>query len=381
MSTDPRPGSSRSPHPARLARPARAEPPPPAPRPLVVTADERLLDDLLRLTAVAGVAPEVQSDPGAAARPWRRAPLILVGADLAEPLAALGLPHRDEVVLVSGDLDDASVWQRAVEIGAQHVAVLPDGEPWLIERLADIGDARGGPGAVITVVGGRGGAGASVLAAALAITARRRGRRVMLVDGDPFGGGLDLLLGGEHASGLRWPDLAATSGRVDARALYDSLPRVDDLSLLSWDRSEYVSVPAGQMREILAAARRACDLTVVDLPRRLDAATHEALEAATRTLLIVPAEIRATVAAARVAAVLGAVGAQVEVVVRGPAPSGLPASTIASSLGLPLAGELAAEPHLAEALERGEPPARRGRGPLAEFCGRFLDDLAPAALR
>lgn len=375
MSTVPRPGSSRSP------RPTRRGPAPAPPRPLVVTADERLLDDLLRLTAVAGVAPEVQTDPGAAARPWRRAPLILVGADLADPLAALGLPHREEVVLVSGDLDDASVWQRAVAVGAQHVAVLPDGEPWLIERLADVGDARGGPGAVVAVVGGRGGAGASVLSAALAVTARRRGGRVMLVDGDPLGGGLDLLLGGEHTSGLRWPDLAATAGRVDADALYDSLPRVDDLSLLSWDRSECLSVPPGQMREILAAARRGCDLTVVDLPRRLDAATHEALEAATRILLVVPAEIRATAAAARVVAVLGTVGAQLEVVVRGPAPSGLPATTIASSLGLRLAGELAAEPHLAEALERGEPPARRGRGPLAQFCEQFLDDLAPAVLR
>jgi hypothetical protein len=64
-------------------------------------------------------------------------------------------------------------------------------------------------------------------------------------------------------------------------------------------------------------------------------------------------------------------------VVRGPAPSGLSATLIASSLGLPLAGYLPAEPKLAEALERGEPPAHRGRGPLARFCGAVLDEVLP----
>jgi secretion/DNA translocation related CpaE-like protein len=369
-----------------------------SPRPLVATGDEELLDELLRLTAVAGLVPEVAPDAGSAARHWRRAPLVLVGSDLAESLAALDLPARHEVVLVSTDLDDASVWQRAVEAGAQHVALLPDGETWLVEQLTAVAQDRGGPGAVVAVLGGRGGAGASVLATALAITARRRGDRVLLVDGDPLGGGLDLLLGGEHARGLRWPDLAETRGRVDSRALYDALPRVDELSLLSWDRSDGVAIAPGAMAELLAAGRRGCDLTVVDLPRRLDAAAREALAVACRTLLVVPAEIRATAAAARVAAALaagwpegwpsgavttgpgapGSGGGELQLVVRGPAPSGLPAKVIADSLGLPLAGELAAEPHLAEDLERGDPPARRGRGPLAEFCDRFLDELFPA---
>jgi hypothetical protein len=40
-----------------------------------------------------------------------------------------------------------------------------------------------------------------------------------------------------------------------------------------------------------------------------------------------------------------------------------------------LAGFLRPEPGLAAALERGEPPGRRGR-PLAAFCGRLLDTLA-----
>ena len=61
-------------------------------------------------------------------------------------------------------------------------------------------------GAAVAVVGGCGGAGASVLAAALAVTAVRHGGRALLVDCDPLGGGLDLVLGAEHVAGLRWPD-------------------------------------------------------------------------------------------------------------------------------------------------------------------------------
>src|SRR5450759_3038179 len=65
----------------------------------------------------------------------------------------------------------------------------------------------------------------------------------------------------------------------------------------------------------------------------------------------------------------------VRVVVRGPAPAGLDADVIAASLDLRLAGQLRPEPGLAAALERGEPPARRGSGPLSRLCGRLLDEL------
>ena len=60
---------------------------------------------------------------------------------------------------------------------------------------------------------------------------------------------------------------------------------------------------------------------------------------------------------------------------RGPAPAGLRSADLATALELPLAGVLRAEPRLAGALERGDIPAASGRGPLAEFCRRFLADL------
>lgn len=343
-------------------------------RPLLVTGDEVLLDDLLRLTTVSALTPDVAGDPGAATRRWLAAPLVLVGTDLADAVAAASPPRRPGVLLVGRDLDDATVWRKAVAVGAEHVVLLPDGESWLVDRLTDV--AEGGTEAcTIAVVGGRGGAGATVLAASLAVASVRRGTRTMLVDGDPLGGGIDLVVGGEDRAGLRWPDLVATRGRVGADALRSALPQVDDLRVLSWDRSDSLRIPGATMREVLAAGRRGSDLVVVDLPRRVDAAVEETLLHATTTLLVVPAEIRATAAAARVAAALTLVCGDVRVVVRGPAPSGLDGAVIAASLGLPLAGELAAEPRLAEALERGEPPGRRVRGPLARFCDGFLDEL------
>jgi hypothetical protein len=69
----------------------------------------------------------------------------------------------------------------------------------------------------------------------------------------------------------------------------------------------------------------------------------------------------------------------VRVAVRGPSPSRLDATAVAEAMGLPLAGPLLRpEPGLPAAIERGEPPVRRGRGPLASFCATLLDALPDA---
>ena len=91
--------------------------------------------------------------------------------------------------------------------GAQHVISLPEGESWLVGALSDAAEGYRRKGSVLAVVGGRGGAGASVLAAAVAVRAAADGDPVLLVDCDPLGGGLDLVLGAEDAAGPRWPEL------------------------------------------------------------------------------------------------------------------------------------------------------------------------------
>ncbi len=100
-----------------------------------------------------------------------------------------------------------------------------------------------------------------------------------------------------------------------------------------------------------------------------------ALQAAGRALLVVPAELRATAAAARVAATISMHCDDVSVVVRGPAPGKLRPRDVAKALNLPLAGSLRPEPAMCQALERGEAPTASGTGPLAELCKRIIGDL------
>lgn len=360
--------------------PRRSSEPPPQPRPLLVTDDPDLLDELLRLTAAAGVDAEVADVVPAARRAWSVAPLVVLDARLADAVAVAGLPRRRGLVVVGPADDDGQVWRRAVEVGAEHVVFLPDAQEWLVARLTDAVDGSepgGAEAAVVCLIGGRGGAGASTLAAALSFAGLRQGLPTVLLDADPLGGGIDLLLGGEDTPGLRWPDLAGASGRVAASTLRGSLPTVDSLTVLSWDRSDTLDVSVPAMRSVLGAARRGGGLVVVDLPRRVDPAAEIALGDACMTYLVVPAEVRAAAASARVAASLRPLTQVVRVVVRGPSPGDLEAEVVAGSLGLPLGGWCRAEPGLASALERGEPPGRR-RGPLARLADQLLRDVLAA---
>lgn len=147
------------------------------PRPLVLTADTALLDDLLRLCAAAGAEPEVHDHPSGAAASWRAAPLVVVGADLAAPAAAAGLPRRPGLVVAGAALDDGEVWRTAVNLGAEHVLVLPEAEQWLVDRLADAVADPATRGRVVAVVGARGGAGATSFAIARAASTSRSGPR------------------------------------------------------------------------------------------------------------------------------------------------------------------------------------------------------------
>lgn len=345
-----------------------------ADRPLVVTSDPVLLDELLRIHAASGVEPEVAADLGAARVGWDRAPLVLIGADAAHISERSGLPRRSDVLLVVTDLDDGRAWALAGRVGADGVVPLPDGESVLAERIAT-SPAAEATGPVVAVIGGRGGAGASTIAGALAVTAAAHSP-VLLVDADPLGGGLDLSLGAEAAPGLRWPDLVSSHGRLSPDDLRAALPAIDGVSLLAWHRGEPVDGSPEAMSAVLAAGRRGFGLVVVDLPRRLDPAATLALAGADLALLVVPADVRAVAAAAQVVRQPGVVRADVRLVVRGPAPAGLSATSVSHTLGVPLLGWLAPDSRLAAAYERGEPPARSGRGPLARLCRTVLAEAA-----
>lgn len=148
--------------------------------------DEPLLrDELDRAAAAVGVRVVRTSDSAAASRKtWSAAAAVVLDAAAAARCGQQALPRRSHVVVVCGTEPDASTWAAAVAVGAQHVLVLPAQERELVRELADAAESmydqrlRGG---VIAVIGGRGGAGASVFAAALAQAAGD----TLLVDLDP----------------------------------------------------------------------------------------------------------------------------------------------------------------------------------------------------
>ncbi len=212
----------------------------------------------------------------------------------------------------------------------------------------------------------------------------------MLIDGDPLGGGIDVLLGGEESEGLRWPDFARSKGRLGGGALEESLPALHGLRVLSWGRDDEVIVPPQAMQSVLAAARRLGGAVVVDLPRRVDEGVAEALAQMDVGLLVVPGELRAVAAARRVAAAARMILEDLRVVARGPYTAGLDEQWVARTLGLPLVGDLPAEAGLSSAQDSGVPPGGNTRGPLARFCAAFWDladapagrsDVVPARLR
>ena len=353
----------------------------PPTRPLLVTTDDVLLDDIVRLAAVSGTEIDVLADVGSNRALWRSARVVLLSGDAARQMH-FRPPRRSGVVLVSRDPDDADVWELGVHVGAEHVAVLPDAEAWLIDILSSAGDRRAEPAPVVAVLGGRGGAGATTIAIALATAAARDGQETMLLDADPLGGGIDLALGGEGASGLRWDSFGAVEGRLASAAMAMALPCIDGLTVLTWDRAhtDCVTIPALALDAALDAGRRGHDLVVVDLPRALDLGAQMLAEQASVVYLVVPAELRATAAAARVAKQLRGC-ADVRVVVRGPSPGGLDGWLIAEALGLPLAATLRAEQGLAASYERGEVPGARHRSPLAQFASRAVGELTASTRR
>jgi secretion/DNA translocation related CpaE-like protein len=343
-------------------------------RPVLMMAPGGLADEVTRLAAAAGCDPQRIIDPSTVREQWNCAPLVLLDIAAAMASASAGLPRRDGVVVICSN-GDPEVWRYAVAVGAAHVAVLPEAEAWLVGALADSIESPADPGRVLAVLGGRGGAGASVFAAAVAVTVAEAGRRAMLVDCDALGGGLDLTLGAEKLDGLRWSGLTLGGGRVPISALHAALPTPHlggrgGLTVLSCDR-EGPGPDGTAVRTVCGAGRRAGETVVCDLPRYPCESGTAALETADLVVLVVPAEVRACAAAATVASRVRRYGVALQLVVRGPAPGGITPADVSRTLDLPLLAAMRPQPRLAAALDRGVLPGR-SRGPLATAARQVL---------
>jgi secretion/DNA translocation related CpaE-like protein len=342
--------------------------------PLAVSTDPGLLDDLLRLLAAAGTTGELTNGGGALRRAHRDAPLVLLGADALQSAPVRALPRRPGVLVVVSGEPDAEVWAAAVDVGAERVVVLPRDETWLVERVATAVREPVRPGWITVVGGACGGAGASTLATAIALAARTtRGADVLLVDGDGWAGGLDLLLGAERSPGLRWPELAGVSGRVAGPALAAALPEACGVPVLAASRDDPQEVPAEALVAVATGARETGCGVVVDLPARA-AAAEAVLAEADLAVLLVPARLRA-VAAARNLLDRERSGWATALVVSRPVPAGLTRAEVADVVGRPVFAELPADRSAVARGERGEPPSVAARAPFGVLSRQLLARL------
>jgi secretion/DNA translocation related CpaE-like protein len=341
-------------------------------RPLIVAHDEVVLDEVLRLAAAVGCIPERMPDLSAARARWMNAPLVILDEEAAR--AGISLPRRSGVLLVCKGPPSPPTWELAFANGLDRVVSLPEDESDLIAVLADVAEGPGTPGGrVVAVLGGCGGAGASVLAAGIGLTVSREGGSGLLVDCDPLGGGIDLLFGAELDAGLRWPELKVNAGRVSMSALHDALPerRHGDgrLSLVSCDRQG--PGPSGDaVAAVIEAGRRAGRTVVCDVSRYLSGGAAVAVDRADLVVLVVPAELRACVAAKRVLQRFHARARRTLLLARWPA-GGLTPDDVASHVGLQLLASMPPERGLERDLERGVfwP---RPKGPLSTAAGAVL---------
>jgi len=340
---------------------------------LLAVSDSELSAAVDRVVAAVGARTARVGAPSR--RGWQAAAAIVLDEPAALRIAREGMPRRDGVILIGPGSPTGQMWTTAVEIGARHICALPAQETDLMRHLAEAMEA-GSPnlrsGRVVAVAAGRGGAGASVLSAALALVAGE----ALLVDVDHCGGGIDLLLGAESLPGLRWQDLRIHSGRIGWTAVRDVLPRRQGVAILSATRN-FGEIAAEAVAAVIDAGRRGGTTVVCDIPRQLTPAAVCALERADLVVMVTTCDVRAVAAAAATAAALATVNPALGLIVRGPSPGGLHAREAAGAAGVPLLAAMRPEPSLAQRLEQGGLRLRT-RSPLSLAARRILDTLQHA---
>ena len=343
----------------------------PTRRPLVVTNDLELLDEILGLAAIAGVEVTTAADLAAARPHWVTAPLVLVDIVLARRLPAATLSRRAGLAFVCCGAPPADLAGHPWAGNGENLISLPAASQALLDRLARYVAPPADYSRVVGVVAGSGGAGASVLAAALALSAVPLSPPSWLVDLDPTGGGADLAFGLEKSPGLRWSDLYRTAGRLSPMALRDALPVKAGVAVLSCARGQAGPPEPRAVEAVLTAVQGGGGTCVVDLPRQASAARATALALVDEVLLVVPSEVKATAAARWLLDDLTVSSTDIRVVVRSTPPLLLAPTQVAAALAVPLAGSYLSEPSVRAATREGRPPRLR-RGSLARLCKHLV---------
>ncbi len=224
---------------------------------------------------------------------------------------------------------------------------------------------------VVVVLGASGGAGASTLAAAIAVRGRHAERPVVAVDLRPFGGGLDVSFGNEQEPGLRWDDLVGIDGGADGAAIIARLPRAEGVPVLSFGREALARPEVGVVAAVLTSLTESDRLVVIDA-----SAESPYVEAALAVATIVLVVGGTGVGQLAGVCVVGQWAAQqcshVMVCLRGSDPAGEVAELLESVTGLEVLACVADDRRTRADLVHGVAPGSRGRGPVAAVADACL---------
>lgn len=330
------------------------------PIPVLVSRDPVICEQVGAISAAAGVQFESVTEASLLRSAWKRAPVVLVGADLASWVASLQLAARENLHLVSVEVEALAKWSGILRAPG---LILPENSSVLVSILEEINTVIDAANWVQVL--GSGGVGASTLAAALAIRTASKGLRAALVELDPFGGGIDLIFGAEREPGWRWPELASAIGHVGT---LDQLPNVLGVDLLSTrPRDEKLSgLPSpGAISAVLDSLSRSHELLIFDGGPPMDRPNGQ-------IVLVVGASVRAALAARARIREEGLYGARL--VVRQAPGWRLDADQVSEAVGLGCIGVLKHAKALASAMEAGDPPGRR-RGAYSKQVDEILRQL------
>ncbi|AKK02171.1 septum site-determining protein Ssd [Corynebacterium epidermidicanis] len=264
---------------------------------LVAIADPTLHPEVMHIAAATGHKIVDTVEPVEIARLARSASAVVVDKDAA--LTLKDLPPRPGIYFVAADPGPID-WRSALRCGAEDGYVIPAQSPELLRALGSSQEPE--PPALgrrncLGVMPAVGGAGASTLAAAVALASGSG----VLIDADPYSGGVDLLLGIESELGARWGDISFDSGQVSSHDLRQALPKAQQVSVLTSHRGASVGPTFSPADVVRAVDSLRTEDVIIDLPRWGDQMIEIAAGCAA-LVVVIPAEIRALSAAADIAA-------------------------------------------------------------------------------
>ena len=329
---------------------------------VVAVADPALHSEAIHIAAATGRKVIDAADDTQLARHAPKAHALLID-DLRAP-SLHPQPRGPNVFTVVADTAPAATREDVFALPAQAADVLRS-----IGALALAPAAHTARGKVVAVLGACGGAGASVLSAALC----RVAGDATLIDAHQFSGGLDLLLGLEATPGARWGDIDFTAGGAVSRAeMRGALPATeDDTALLTFPRTTVADPFRLSSEELNAVVHTAGTegLTAVDtplalLPDRCDLA-----------VVVLRPELRAAAAAARIVAECNAAGVANALVLRQSEWASLEPAQVEDTAKAPVITQVQQVRGLTKQLDQAGLPAKLPRT-LARAAEAVLGEVA-----